>query len=596
MIGTNLLEASVERDNLESRGDSGWQSAVISSMLQRFLTLAELEHNGHTINLPSVAAHITSGYVEAKQHAPNELKPRLPGCYLPLNMVHQTEPRVSAVARALSALCTLVRFRSEDGVSVSPNGFRLTRLAAWTTKIKPGDTEPLEHYLAAGVCNVACEFCYEFGTPAEMRTPKQRAKPSELQTRLKYYEPTAGRALFDVFHQYYDAFSHPDCLDVLRRVRARSDGVLDLISNGRTLTPEVVRELPALRPLHLTISLNSADPGKRAIVMRDKTPEVAAQSLPLLAELNVPFGIVIVPWPPLIDENDMAETIRFVDKYSPNFVSISLPGFSSYLPDVPPELNEDYHRRIVSKIRALRAEFQTPLLIQPRHAEADWYGEDHAQPFVLGAMPRSAARRAGLQYGDVIIAINEMRTKWAYSAHRFIELLELNYESRAELTIMRGGEYFDKKLEITNSERGIGRGFGLIVGQGLNPAVLHPIIEAIHAGETVWILSSSLMTRTVSDMLQSMLGLQALPTTAHIHVVDNSYFGGNIQLGDLLTVADYESFLSRALKTSEPPDRIFIPGSPFSDWGHDLRGQNRVTLLRKYRVPIEFLPSNRIMV
>jgi len=556
------------------------QAGLLTAMLSRWLLLASLEADGTALGR------------ESKYPLPSTAE-RSP--YLPLNMVHQTEPRIPAVSRCLSALMRALQiFDAQTGQAIEPDGFRLQPLSAWLTEIRPGDTEPLEHYLASGVCNVACEFCYEFGSPPELRTPKQRVTRSELDTRLKYYDGARGRALFDVFHQYYDAFSHPQCMEFLKEIRTRTPGVLDLITNGRTLTADVVASLKHLHPLQLTISLNSADPQKRKIVMRDKTPEVAAASLPLLHAAGVPFGLVIVPWPPELDEEDLERTILFSDAFRPCFVSVSLPGYTRYLPNVPDELTEDFHRRIVARVRRMRDIVCTPLLVQPRLAEAHWHHEDHTRPFVLGAMPDTAAEHCGFRYGDVIQTINGMRTRWAYEAHRFIELADLYGELDLNIEFTRGGTELTAVFPPSQA-RDRGRGFGLLIAQGLNPAPLKSVCRSVAAGERVLVLSSYLMRPEVELMLHE-LGSPPAPGQCEVHAVSNDYFGGNIILGDLLTVKDFADHL-RALGTRLTGfDRVFIPASPFSDWGRDLRGDSWEALRRNTPLPITFVANNRILV
>ena len=557
--------------------------------------LVSLESSGQEVEPQYLGVtNFSNSYNHSKSGLAEDSRAR---CYMPLNMVHQTEPRIASVAHSLSALLSSIQLKDEFGAKIPVDGFRLKPLKAWRTRIRPGDTEPIEHYLASGVCNVACEFCYEFGTPKELRTPKQRVSLSELNTRLKYYEPENGRALFDIFHQYYDAFSHPDCISILHKIRQKTNGILDLITNGRTLTEDVVKELRALRPLQLTISLNSADPGKRKIVMRDKTPEIAARSLPILKKYNIPFGIVIVPWPPLIDENDMEVTIRYIEQFNPNFVSVSLPGYTDFLPNVPEQLDEEFHRKIVAKIRELRKLYKTPLLIQPRLAEAEWYEEEHEAPFILGTMPDTPAREADLQYGDIITSINEKKVQWAYDAHRFIELMELYGDGEISMRVLRNGTHLSYKLKIPLDAKDNGRGYGLIIGHGIRPKSLDRIVEMARSQHEIWVLSSKWMLKSVTRMLCKKLNAETLPGNLKIKVVPCTYFGGNISLGDLLTLSDYEVFIEKELRTNHPnPKKIFIPSSPFSDWGKDLKGQNKYTLNRLFGNKIEFVDCNRIMV
>lgn len=594
------------------------QARFVLESLQRWLALAGLECKGVTVPgcratfrtrpVPEALAEAVTHPLRGRHHdagqpvtilrvSGDEPPPtaRLDGTpYYPLNMVHAAEPRIETLARSVSALLSMVCLATSDA-EVHPDGFHLRHLLAWRTQIRPHDTEPIEHYLATGLCNVNCDFCYEHGTPPEMRTPKFRVHRAELDTRLRYYDAQRGLALFDMFHQYYDAFAHPDALDVLKQVRQRSAGVLDLITNGRRLTGNVVDSLDGLRPLQLTISLNSQDPAVRERVMRDRTPEIAAQSLPLLHEAKIPFGIVVVPWPPEIDTAELKRTVRFVDPFKPLFVSISLPGYTRWFPNPPQQLDDAYHRRILATVRHLRSEVATPLLVQPRMAEAVFYGEDHTRPFVLGTTPGAPAGAAGLRYGDTLASVNGFETPFASQASKMVRLSEELGAHRLELVVERAGERLDVMLKRRGDSD---MGWGLVLGDGLDPLLFRQLGEQVMraAERDVWLLSSRWMQSAVRSMVDRTAPGAEVASRMTVVPVENRYFGGNICLGDLLTVDDFAQALDDRLACLPRPDRVVVPGSAFTRWGRDLSGRSVQRLRRRFDVPITVVNNRRIMV
>lgn len=573
------------------------QRIYIQETLRRWLNIVNLEVDGESPSSGCVrieGPHEAMGSKGDQELIIEGLGSRSRSPYYPLNMVHNTEPRISAIAMLLKSILPWVSIYDDADQPIRPDGFSLKDLRHWLVPLRPGDTEPIEHYLAAGVCNVNCEFCYEHGAPPEMQTPRGRVAPSELRTRLKYYDDEGGQVLFDMTHQYYDAFSHPSCMDTLETMRERSNGSFDLITNGRTLTPETIGRLAHLVPLRLTISLNSSDTRKRALVMRDRTPMVAAESLPLLQERNIPFGIVVVPWPPELDADDLEETIRFVEPFKPMFVSVSLPGYTRYFPDPPAVLDDEYHLSILRRIRSLRRVVKTPLLVQPRLAEASWFNENHDIPFVLGSMPGSSADRAELRYGDQIVAINGIAASYAYDAQRFLELLEIRGIRNAEITVRRDGVCHSTTLLATVSEFECGRGFGVVVAQGVRGSVWRDLNRLLEEGGNTWILSSRWMLTSVERFLNG----RRPRTRPDVRVigVENRYFGGNISLGDLLVVEDFCETIESSIERHGRPDRVIIPGSAFSAWGRDLRGVSINSLRRRAGVPIDVLENNRILV
>jgi len=570
----------------------------VKESLARFLAIAELEQQGRLLHpVLAVMAEREGSSGHSPQVDNSDARQALPFTpYYPLNMVHAAEPRISATARCLSALLSTVSLFDDKHRVLKPDGFRLRSLRTWTARCRPGDTEPIEHYLATGVCNVNCDFCYEHGTPTEMRTPRFRVSRAEIETRLKYYDPKKGVALFDIFHQYYDAFAHPDWHRVLRSVRAKTNGMLDLITNGRTLTPGVISQLDELRPLRLIVSLNSQDPALRARVMKDRTPEVAAAALPLLAQARLPFGIVVVPWPPELNADELDKTVRFVDAFEPMFVSISLPGYTRYFPLPPVQLDESYQKEIVARVRTLRLQVRTPLLVQPRMMEACWHQENHVQPFVLGAIPSTSAERAGLRYGDVLTQINGFEVSFSFHAQRFLSLLDRNGQERLELVVKRQTVRLEMSLERLPKDGDLG--FGLILANGLDPALFIDIVNELlrNPDGAVWILSSTWMLDSVHRHLKL-----ADPNGDAVHRitcigVPNAYFGGNIGLGDLLTVQDFVACIRAELRRRRKPSRIYIPQSPFTGWRRDLRGESVQRLKRLVDIPISIVANDRIMV
>ena len=121
---------------------------VLFKLLNVWLQLVALEYGGHELDISFAAPHTQTAVSGNSIVTKNKQKvhPNL-SCYLPLNMVHQTEPRISAVTKCITALNCGVSLKDSTGKTVDPDGFRLKPLSAWRTKIRPGDTEPIEHYL-----------------------------------------------------------------------------------------------------------------------------------------------------------------------------------------------------------------------------------------------------------------------------------------------------------------------------------------------------------------------------------------------------------------------------------------------------------------
>ncbi|MGB2854258.1 MAG: hypothetical protein WBC55_07400, partial [Dehalococcoidia bacterium] len=82
-----------------------------------------------------------------------------------------------------------------------------------------------------------------------------------------------------------------------------------------------------------------------------------------------------------------------------------------------------------------------------------------------------------------------------------------------------------------------------------------------------------------------------------IGVPQNSFFGGNIFMGDLLVVQDFIDFIREYLKgNGGRPDLIVIPSSPFSlgGWGRDLTGRVYLDIEREVGIPVELLECGTV--
>ena len=244
------------------------------------------------------------------------------------------EPRIPYIKRILESLLSVITLES-NGKPVKVDGFRLKDLNQWLVPSAGDPAEVFDHL--ATRCDCDCSFCYLRGNPPSLalEQPKRKSEEEwqEARTRLKYFSPRGKRSLFPTLGSPYEVLSHPHALELLRELRRKTDRPFRFSTNGNRLTAEFIRELSALKPVYLYLSLNSSSPARRKEIMGTGNPEVAIRSFPLLKEQGIPFAVIIVPWPLSSKEemlSDLRETVAYADRHDAHLVEVSLPGHSRY--------------------------------------------------------------------------------------------------------------------------------------------------------------------------------------------------------------------------------------------------------------------------
>ena len=80
-------------------------------------------------------------------------------------------------------------------------------------------------------------------------------------------------------------------------------------------------------------------------------------------------------------------------------------------------------------------------------------------------------------------------------------------------------------------------------------------------------------------------------------VMKNFFWGGNIILGDLMTVEDFiQGLIQRYDKIARKPDLVIIPSSFLVDWGRDYTGKYYKEIERKTGLKIVLLKCSPILL
>lgn len=527
-------------------------------------------------------------------------------------IVGLTEPRIELIARQLQALLQVVELEHE-GKAVQVDGFRLRNAQDW--RADGPDLALLNLGSISGICNCACEFCYEFGQPPDDVIMSQaRRHPlslEEARTRLKYYDPHTESGLFRTLARYTETFTNPDLLAILELVREQvPDEYFVLTTNGSFLDEATIRRLAALKPVTIKLSLNSADPAIRQRAMRDRRPNVAIEAVPLMQQYGVQFIGSVVAWP-TIPLDDIANTIRYLDAHDVLRIGVNLPGYTRHHPAVEEYSAATWRQwwdSVLALVRTVRPTVETPLFVSPYS-----YEDVELTPRVGGVLKNSPAARAGVQTGDVLLEIDGTPVVSRSHARDLLYKTTLEQPRPCVLRLARNGQemqldvaavpfdrqdyypYLPSGYPPPNQVHAMEVNIGLFIADGFRLMYIDQLYRAIHRkqAQKVLLLSSFFLQPLVSQILDE----RGLPPGVEIRVrvPENLLFGGNIVVGDLLTVDEFIACIERVMQEEGfEPDLVVIPSSPFSQWQRDFTGAVWLEVERRTGIPVLLLPVRRI--
>lgn len=511
------------------------------------------------------------------------------------------EPRLEYIRHLVESFMRFVDFEVEGRV-VQVDGFRLNPLSPW---LVPGGGASDLLAGAASRCNLNCRFCYNEGTSTALRFRLRDSDEEyeEILTRIKHYVPQGRLHIFPGVPGPCEVLAHPHIIDILRALRAKTIEPLRISTNGALLTPKMIEDLKEFAPLFLDISLNSASPARRQWLMRDPHPEVAINSLGMLAKSNIPFSVVIVPWPfpsRKIMLDDLRETAGFVDSHEAAFIQVSLPGYSRFFSEKVLFNHDAVWKSLKSKILQLRERISSPLIIRPGLFE-EYEDPDRVNaPVIIGTVKNSPMAKAGLQCGDRITRINGLPVKSRHQARSLLTILHQSSLKESSLTIERKKTTVETKVSLSEYaypyEPHTATHLGAVFSSSGIPGAWIESLKAVissYRPHRVLVLSS----RLVEPSIKKLLAQSMLPSGVDVHVCvpDNRYWGGSIFMGDLLVVQDFIDAIKKFIEREGVcPDLVAIPASPFhlSGWGRDLTGRLYLDIEKETGISVALVECN----
>lgn len=545
---------------------------------------------------------------------------RIPKGYESVDGIILTEPRIEAIRRELQDLLSVVQLEV-DGMPVEIDGFRLKDMSHWADNST--SLSDIFWHLSS-VCNFSCEFCYEKGNPEDfpIRNTPRMATRDEVSTRLAHYDPARGTGIFTVRSSINEPFVNKRAIEYLRLMRAAcSDELMTFVTNGFYLKREVVEELSQLGPLFFNLSIYSTDDEVRKRVLRDHRGAASVAAVEHLDEFNVPYMANLVMWPSIPFE-DMERTIAFMAEHNATLLRVCLGGYSRYLKgDFERFELDEYWPKVVAAVEELRGRYRIPLLVEPNS-----YVRPDAEALVDGVIRDSPSDLAGVRRGDRVVTVDGVRV---LSRMHLLSLLRKKSQlpqyrapglpkgsnegrrqadTRVRLEIARADKTFEVTIDRYDPRSMATHPYaeiadfndfvhGLIVTDGLRYSSLKAAraLMAKHDARRVLLLTSPLIRPVVDHMLGQVDAFAGFEVD--IRVPRNDYFGGTINIGDLMVVEDFVTAIREYVEESgKHPDLVLLPASPFasSPWMRDLTGRPWTDIERLTGLKVDLIPCSTI--
>ncbi len=417
-------------------------------------------------------------------------------------------------------------------------------------------------------CNLRCVFCSNIQNPRGVQIYAVSHLPLSLvkglipclDSRRKIIIGEAATRINEG-----EPFTHPLIWQVLEAVRECHPATpLQITTNGTLLNRAAVNRLADLEPLSVNLSLNSATPEGRYLLMGDREPDRALEAARLLGEAGIEYHGSLVAMPHLVGWPDLEDTCRFLQDQGVATIRIFLPGFTKLAPSWLRFHPEEAYRQLRLWVRQQQERLRTPLLLEPPPIEA---GES-LKAEIAGVIAGSPAAWAGLQAGDTITAVCGRPVRCRTEAFRLAERF-----AHPVLDVVRPG-----LLTASNScsifKKRSGRS-GLVMHYDLDWNLVESATRVIrrHQARRVLILTSvwgfPWLHMVLPEWRRRACG------EVHLAAVPNHFFGGSIAAAGLLTTLDFASAIRAIRRQSERDyDLLLLPGIAFDNRGRDLLGRS----------------------
>lgn len=507
------------------------------------------------------------------------------------------EPRIYFFKEILLALLLSGDFFN-NGRKVSISGFSIKNKNSFLQKYRTNPGSIIQLFRIP--CRIHCEYCYQDGVPGDFPFNVRKIDHGEINDRIEHFSMESE--LFPrVIYNVDETLSHPLFFEGMSRLRQKTTDIISIYTNGEALTCENINKLSSLMPLLVNLSMTSSNPETRTRVTRDRNPEIAINSIKEMKRREIPFEITLVAWP-TISMEDLEKTISYADDYSPMYIKVILPGYSRFYKKPFKENSLDYNLGVIRFIRKIRSRYRTDIIFDLNKLEEIDLGLDPIEPRISYVTANSPARKAGIEKGQVIYSIMGKRVFFRLETiglinafERIIKKTDIDMavidNSGNKKNILIKKDLFADSYPYFTWQKDL----GIHIGDGIEPNAItqiNHIISRTGSKNTVF-MSSYLMKYSLSNMLDKWIRIKE-GVNFRIHIPKNHFWGGNIIVGDLLTVEDFIIAIKEVTEKHPETDLVIIPSSPFSSWKRDLKGDLYYRIKRSFGINIEMLHYPRM--
>ena len=425
-------------------------------------------------------------------------------------------------------------------------------------------------------CNVRCVFCSHRNNPPGVEVYRIPPRSLEdVEKDLCALDPARPIIIGESATKIIEGepFTHPALAEILHMLRLHFPRTpVQITTNGSLLDRKKVEMLKKLGNVVVYLSLNSAAIKGRMALMADRQSLQAIQSAVLLQEYGVPFHGSVVALPHLVGWEDLAKTVKYLSACGAETVRVFLPAFSSL---AAPELKfkPSLWQEIKMFIKNLRGEVRAPVTCEPPLLEG-------LEAEVAGVIAASPAELAGIRTGDIIETVNGSRVHTRVQAFR-----KITRSGSPLLGLRREGYPLTVQVQKKPGQRS-----GLVLDYDLDPALLDDLARALQRKrvERALVLTSELAGPLLDLALRQFCKEEG---KLEVIAVKNPFFGGNICVAGLLTVADFEAALAAFLEreSRQKPPLVLLPGVAFDSRGKDITGRSYLELEERFGLPCEVL-------
>ncbi|MBN1624885.1 MAG: DUF512 domain-containing protein [Deltaproteobacteria bacterium] len=422
-------------------------------------------------------------------------------------------------------------------------------------------------------CDSRCIFCSHKNNPPDIDVLFVGVRPMEdIMRTLAFLNPrnviTIGESATPIIEG--EPFTHPQFKEIISLTRRLyPDTHVEITTNGRYLTKEMIDFLENAGYITLNVSLNSASVSGRKLLMGDtkKRSEQTLDGIRLLADSKIPFASSMVAMPNITGWDDIRNTVEFLAGNRTTAIRIFMPSFSSRAKaDIFPDEDKIYGQ-LREFINTLSTELPCPVLIEPSYVS-------DLTPIVSGVLKDYPAWKAGIRRGDVIVTVNGQTPRCRVEAWNM-----LMPKGDIALEVKKDG--ISKGVSWINESEGDS---GITMEYDFDPVRAENLMQTLNECQGKSLLLTSEFGHKVVLKVLELIGIDK--ERAEAVMVKNRTFGGTIRAAGLLTVDDYYETYDNRKESNEKPAQIILPLESFNSLGLDLKHKHFSELEKMTGVPV----------